>query len=89
MHAKQGQCESRKKEYAAELQKTNNAQQNHYNNIMPQVFQVRARVHCTYMYMLVYIYMAVTSNTYSTARNSNMAMPERLSFRKFTHAIAS
>ena len=45
MHAKLGQCEGCKKEYAAELQKTNQSQDTHYTTTMPAVFQVR--VHYT------------------------------------------
>ena len=40
MHVRIGQCEASKSDYAAELQKTNLTQQNHFQNLMPQVFQV-------------------------------------------------
>lgn len=37
---KQQFCEDCKNEYASELQKTNGAQREHYNTLMPQIFQV-------------------------------------------------
>lgn len=40
MHQKQQACEECKNEYAAELQKTNEAQRLHYNTNMPTTIQV-------------------------------------------------
>ncbi len=37
---KQQMCEDCKNEYASELQKTNGAQKEHYDSLMPQIFQV-------------------------------------------------
>ena len=44
---KQQFCEDCKNEYASELQKTNGAQREHYDTIMPQIFQVH-KLMCNY-----------------------------------------
>jgi len=40
MTSKQQASDDSKSEYALELQKTNNAQKEHYEAVMPQIFQV-------------------------------------------------
>ena len=50
MHSKQSASEESKKEYALELQKTNDFQQTHYDTTLPGKFQVR-RPRMFYMYL--------------------------------------
>jgi len=40
MNVKQQMSDDSKSEYALELQKTNQAQREHYEAVMPQIFQV-------------------------------------------------
>ena len=40
MNAKQQASDDSKSEYALELQKTNQAQREHFETVMPQIFQV-------------------------------------------------
>jgi len=48
MNAKEQASDDSKSQYALELQKTNQAQQEHYASVMPQIFQVYFSVynHC-------------------------------------------
>jgi len=40
MNSKQQASDDSKSEYALELQKTNDAQREHFESVMPQIFQV-------------------------------------------------
>ena len=53
---KQQASDDSKSEYALELQKTNNGQREHYETVMPQIFQVFHSLYCQCTFGRLYCY---------------------------------